>query len=83
MNQSDLKPISDWPEGAQLRIECLECGRNLRRRLCELGLFDGCQLEIIKNDQTGPLIIKIFDSKIALGRGQAAKIHGREIKNKN
>jgi len=77
---SDLKPVTDWPEKSRLQIECVECGQDLRRRLCELGLFDGCQVEIIKNDQTGPLIIKVFDSQIALGRGQAAKIHGREIK---
>lgn len=72
------EPIVKFQEGDKIKIECVECGRGLKNRLCDLGLFDGSEVEIIKNDKVGPLILKIFNSKIALGRGEAAKIYGEE-----
>ena len=69
------KNLIHFKKGEKVKIECVECGQNFRRRLCDLGLFDGTEVEIIKNDQHGPLILKIFDSKIALGRGEAEKVY--------
>ena len=73
------KTLIDFKEGDRVKIECVECGMNFRRRLVDLGLFDGAEIEIYKNDRFGPLILKIFNSKIALGRGQASKIYGEKI----
>ena len=71
--------LINFKEGDRIKVKCVECGMNFRRRLIDLGLFDGAEVEIIKNDRFGPLILKIFNSKIALGRGQAAKIYGEKI----
>ncbi len=71
--------LNKFKKGDKLKIECLKCGQNFRKRLMELGLFDGGEIEIIQNDNFGPLIIKIFDSKIALGRGEAQKIYAQKI----
>ena len=73
------KTLIDFREGDKVKIECVNCGFNFKRRLIDLGLFDGSEVEIIKNDRFGPFILKIFDSKIALGRGQAAKIYADKI----
>ena len=73
------KSLIEFKPGNRVKIIGVDCGQNFGRRLCELGLFDGTELEVIKNDKFGPLIIKIFDSRIALGRGQASKIHGQKI----
>lgn len=73
------KSLIQFKQGEKIQIECVGCGRNFRNRLCELGLFDGSEVEIIKNDEFGPIIVKIFDSKIALGRGEAAKIYGKKV----
>lgn len=75
------KPLIEFKQGDKVKIECVACGRNFRNRLCDLGLYDGSEIEIIKNDKSGPLIIKIFDSKIALGRGEAMKIQGEKRTN--
>lgn len=72
------KPLIQFDVGDKIKIECVKCGRNFKNRLCDLGLYDGSEIEIIKNDKSGPLIIKIFNSKIALGRGEANKIHGEK-----
>jgi len=73
------KSLIDFKEGDKVRIKCVSCGINFKRRLIDLGLFDGAEVEVTKNDKFGPLILKIFNSKIALGRGQATKIYGEKI----
>lgn len=75
-----MKSLIDFKAGERVRIETVQCRwRMFRRRLCDLGLFDGTEVEIVKNDRFGPIILKIFESKIALGRGQARKIYGERI----
>ena len=73
-----MKNITEFKKGDRIKIKYIECGQNFKRRLVELGLYDNTEIEIIKNDQFGPLVIKIFDSKIALGRGEASKIYGEK-----
>ena len=73
------KTLADFKNGEKIKVLSVNCGRNLSRRLCDLGLFEGTEIEIFKNDNFGPLIIKILNSKIALGRGEAEKIYGEKI----
>lgn len=73
------KSLIEFQKGDKVKIEGVKCGQNFKNRLCDLGLYDGAEIEIIKNDKFGPLIIKIFDSRIALGRGESSKIQGEKI----
>jgi len=73
------KILSQFKKGEKVKILGVNCGREFSRRLCDLGLFEGTEIEIIKNDDFGPIIIQILNSKIALGRGEASKIYGEEI----
>lgn len=73
------KTLIDFKEGDKVKIKYVDWGMNFRKRLTDLGLFDGAEVEINKNDKFGPLILKIYNSKIALGRGQAIKIYGEKI----
>jgi len=50
-----------------------------QRRMAELGIFEGAEIEIAKNDGRGPLLVKVFDSKIVLGQSGAQKIYGDKI----
>jgi len=75
----EQKLLSQFSEGEKARISCINCGREFSRRLCDLGLFEGTEIEITKNDNSGPIIIQILNSKIALGRGEADKIYGEKI----
>ena len=74
-----MKKLIEFNQGDKIKINYVECGMNFKRRLSELGLYDGAEIEIIKNDKFGPLLIKIFNSRIALGRGEAEKIYGEQI----
>jgi len=73
------KILSQFKKDEKVKILGINCGREFSRRLCDLGLFEGTEIKIIKNDNFGPIIIQILNSKIALGRGEASKIYGEEI----
>ncbi len=45
--------------------------------LVNMGLRPGKQIEMITNSGTGPLVLKVDESRIALGRGAAMKIYVR------
>ena len=74
-----MMPLSMVTEGKEVKIHYVDCGRGLRARLCDLGLYENSKVKVIKNDISGPLILKIKDSKIILGRGQAHKIMAKVI----
>jgi len=75
----DKKSLAGFRAGEKVKITCVNCGPGLKNRLGELGLYDNSELEIIKNDGSGPIIVKILNSNIALGRGETKKIYGRKI----
>jgi len=60
--------------GRKVRISSISGGRGLRQRLCNLGLYEGATIEVVRNDSSGPIISKVLDSRIVMGRGQAHKI---------
>ena len=65
--------LLDIKKGEKVKVDKLECQNGLKHRLCSMGIHQGELIEVIKNDH-GPLIVKVFDSKIAIGRGQAKQI---------
>ncbi|MFH1642242.1 MAG: FeoA family protein [Nanoarchaeota archaeon] len=69
-----MMPLAMCSEGEEVKVNCVDCGAGLKKRLCDLGLYDGSIINIVKNDVSGPVIIKLKDSKLAIGRGQANKI---------
>ena len=80
MNINMIKTfLIDFKAGDFVKILGVNCGDRFKKRLSSLGIFNGSEVEIIKNDNFGPLIIKIFNSKIAFGRGQANKIYAKKI----
>jgi len=59
--------------GQPLRLVKIEGGKDVTRRLLELGLTPGVQLRLLQ-DSGGPVILAVRDSRIALGRGMANNI---------
>ncbi len=70
-----MKTLNDLLEGESATIKEIEGCKGIKSRLCSLGILNGHTVDVIKNDGHGPIIIKVFDSKIAIGRGQASKIN--------
>ena len=43
-------------------------------RLTAMGLIAGAPVEVLQNHGSGPLLVWVRDTRIALGRGEAIKI---------
>ncbi|NCN64806.1 MAG: ferrous iron transport protein A [Candidatus Altiarchaeum hamiconexum] len=67
-------PLSMASEGTKVKIKRMYGGHGLLRRLHELGLVENGVVEIITNHFHGPMILKVFDSRVVIGRGQTHKI---------
>lgn len=65
--------LIDVPVNASATLTKIDGGRRLRHRLTELGLIPGSVLTIVQN-QNGPLLIAVRDTRLAIGRGMAEKI---------
>jgi Fe2+ transport system protein FeoA len=55
-------------------ITSISGGRNVIQRLTDMGLTPGTEIKILRNDILCPIEISVRGSKLALGRGIAAKI---------
>ena len=56
-------------------IHSLLAGQALTSRLATLGFTPGTELVMLQNYGWGPVIVQVRDARIALGRGEARKIH--------
>lgn len=72
-------PLNAIASGKCAEVDKLEGGESLGKKLMEMGMCRGALIEIVKND-AGPLIIKIGQTKIVLGRGMAQKVVVKEVK---
>ncbi len=50
-----------------------------RARLEEMGLRQGGSVTVVSNEGTGPLLLKLGESRVALGRGVAMKVMVRQV----
>lgn len=66
-------PLAMAQEGARVRIQALAAGRGLDRRLTELGLNVGAEVNVVQR-QGGGLLLARGEGRIAIGGGMAAKI---------
>jgi ferrous iron transport protein A len=58
---------------------CIKGKDPLECRLEDLGVRPGNKVEVLNNEGKGPLLVKIDESRIAIGRGMAMKILVRKI----
>lgn len=67
--------LSELKTGAKAFIENINAGLDARKRLMELGLLPGTQIEIVaRHPLGGPVLLKVGRSHVALGRGVARNI---------
>jgi len=52
---------------------------NCMEHVLNMGLRPGKHVEVLSNSGCGPLLLKVDESRIALGRGIAMKIYARRI----
>jgi Fe2+ transport system protein FeoA len=60
--------------GEEVRLLGVRGGWGVKRRLADMGLTPGETLRIVQADSSGPLLVAVRGSRLALGRGMAHKI---------
>jgi ferrous iron transport protein A len=73
MTYSNEIPLSLIRPGEIVRLSSIKGCENVQNRLTAMGFTPGVELEVVQ-DQGGPLMIAVRDSRVALGRGLANKI---------
>jgi len=68
--------IEELAPGDCFEVVAIQGGRMARQRLCELGLAAGVRAIV---EETHPLIIRVGDTRLALGRGLARKVDVRKV----
>ena len=70
--------LSMVSKGQTVRLVSIDAGKKLTHRLNELGLTPGVDLMLV-HDSGGPLLLSVRDSRVAVGRGMAEKLHVRAV----
>jgi ferrous iron transport protein A len=71
--------LGDLPSGRKGIVRRLRGGGALTSRLTAMGISLGAELVVVQNFGQGPIIIKVRNTRVALGRGEAAHIRVEAI----
>ncbi len=71
--------LSEVKKGVRVRIKKIDAGQSLELRLIGMGLIRGAEIEMHRNDFSGPAVLLVRTSRIILGRGMLGKITVEEI----
>ncbi|MBM3494970.1 MAG: ferrous iron transport protein A [Armatimonadetes bacterium] len=71
-------PLTEAPHGRRVRVVAVEGGRQVGLRLAGLGLTVGSDVRSLINHGRGPILIVVRGTRLALGRGLAARIKVEE-----
>ncbi len=75
-----MMPILYAKNGNEVELVRIAAGRNLVRRLSEMGINTGTRIRIISNSGIGPIIIEIAGKRFGIGKGIASKMLVETIK---
>ncbi len=67
-------PLVDLQTGERGTIITLDAGKRLNARLSTLGFTPGAEIFMSHNYGHGPIVVKVRETRIALGRGEAKTI---------
>jgi len=69
-----VRRLSGVGEGECVRLLGVEAGVGLKSHLAAMGLVPGAEVRMLKNAGRGPVVVMVKDTRLALGRGMAAKM---------
>jgi len=71
-------PLNSIGVGKYAEVNNVMGGELMCKKLMEMGVNKGNVIEMVRND-AGPLIIKVGEMRLVLGRGMAQKVMVTEI----
>lgn len=76
-------PLGLLISGDKAKVVEIVSGKQMRTRIEDIGIREGKVVEVLNNEGRGPVLIKVNDSRIAIGRGMAMKIMVRRLENES
>ncbi len=73
--QPEVIPLSALGPGEHGVVVQLNGGRGLVSRMAAMGFTPGAEVTVLQNFGRGPLIARVRDARVALGRGEAGRIY--------
>jgi ferrous iron transport protein A len=70
--------LNQLAAGTRAHVLELRGGTEFVGRLAGMGISVSCEIDVLQNPVHGPLLVRVRDTRIALGRGEAAKIRVSE-----
>lgn len=67
-------PLLFLPAGRTGTIKDIAGGKGVRQKLTRMGFVRGAVVDVVQNDNRGPLMVSIGEGKVAIGQGVAQKI---------
>ncbi|MEA3408282.1 MAG: ferrous iron transport protein A [Chloroflexota bacterium] len=68
-------PLGMVAPGARVKVVAIHGGGRVRKRLGDLGVTPGTELQIVQSGGRGPILLAFKDdARLALGRGISLKI---------
>jgi Fe2+ transport system protein FeoA len=73
-------PLHELPLGVPARVRDVACERLVRRRLLELGLLPGTQIEVVRRAPLGdPIELRLRGYRLSIRADEARAIHVERI----
>ncbi|MBC7257217.1 MAG: ferrous iron transport protein A [Chloroflexi bacterium] len=69
--------LADFLPGQSGTVLGLSGGPGFVGRMAALGFTPGAEVTMVRNPGRGPVIVSVLDTSVALGRGQASRVHVR------
>ena len=69
-----MTDLSRVDQGKEVTLVRISGGRGLRSRLYSMGLIPGSAFTVLSRSKGGPMMLRIKDANLAIGRGMAQKI---------
>lgn len=66
--------LSLLPTDSRAVVSALPRSPGLAKRMIGLGLTPGAEVQVLQNRGRSPLLIQVHGARLALGRGQAARV---------
>ncbi len=74
-SEPSVRLLSQVPAGQRVRLIRVFGGHGLTLRLAGMGLVANAELEVLRNDFHGQIIVQVKNTKLVLGRGMSDKLH--------
>jgi ferrous iron transport protein A len=76
-SNDEVVSLSILHTGEHGEVVRLAGGRGVLSRMTALGFTPGADVTVLQNYGRGPLIARVRDARIALGRGEAGRVYVR------